>query len=358
MQKPPKTRIVTKGKLSHIVSSLFSLMMIGFIVNLKRLFGIYVNKKWSTDTEIGIIFWRGQFNRAFRFKNIATGRHYFDSLQTYYGYEPKINEKTLIYEGGKARLLVPGNVKSDVKILYFHGGGYSFYAEVTKHFTKMLSEYLGIDFIVPDYPLTPENPHPKQLECAIASYKYLLESGYMPSKLVLAGDSAGGHLALMLLSEIKKQNLAMPALVIGLCAWTHTGEYGDSLYENDKYDLVQGYMAVRFGKWLKNEKYDDRQISPMFQDYSKCAPIYLQGGSREVLIDMIRDFAVKNEKEGVKIALDIFDEMTHEFQANGTYLPESALALERIAEAINCFTDDEYNNQKFRKLEISKVFTF
>jgi acetyl esterase/lipase len=113
----------------------------------------------------------------------------------------------------------------------------------------MLASLLGARLFAPDYRLTPEHQHPAQQDDALAAFRYLLAEGIDPKRLVVIGDSAGGHLTLMLLVALRDAGLPQPALAVGLCPWTDIWERGRSLYANDPYDCVQEYMAVRFGKW-------------------------------------------------------------------------------------------------------------
>ena len=75
-------------------------------------------------------------------------------------------------------------------------------------------------------------------------------------------------------------------------------------------------------------------LSPIEQDFTGLAPVYLQAGGREILHDMIRDFALKLASDARHVTLDVWPEMTHVFQAHGLTLPESREALERIAAAL------------------------
>ncbi|MBX3524721.1 MAG: alpha/beta hydrolase [Rhodoblastus sp.] len=216
-----------------------------------------------------------------------------------------------------------------------HGGGYAFHAAVSRRFADMLAALLGLRVFAPDYRLTPEHPHPAQIEDALAAFRHLLACGIDPKDIVVIGDSAGGHLALMLLQALRDAGLPQPMLAIGLCPWTDTGNRGESLRANDRYDLVQGYMALRFGEWLARAgAFTREELSPIHQDFSGLAPLYLQGGGREVLIDMIRDFASVVARQDCDVTLDVWPQMTHDFQAHGRTRPESGEAIDRIRAAI------------------------
>jgi acetyl esterase/lipase len=212
---------------------------------------------------------------------------------------------------------------------------------MSKRFAAMLAHHCGARLFAPDYRLTPEHPHPAQAEDALAAWRYVAGST-PPEKLVVIGDSAGGHMALTLLQSLRAQGLPQPALCIGLCPWTDIGNRGASITTNDRYDVVQGWMARRFGEWLDPEgRHGRAALSPIAQDYKGLAPIYLQAGGREVLCDMIRDFATAQAEHGADVLLDIWLDMPHDFQAFDTEKQSSTEALSRIRSAVTYHVDKE-----------------
>jgi acetyl esterase/lipase len=290
---------------------------------------------WSSDFEIGNLFWRGQFNRAFAMMDIREARLYIDSLQTWTDEVYDVVRRASPPGAPKGYWISPPAPCSEATLLYLHGGGYAFHAGISHRFADMLASLLKARVFALDYRLTPEHPHPAQLDDAVAAYRALLAAGVDPKRLVVIGDSAGGHLTLMTLVALRTAGLPQPTLAVGLCPWTDVGERGRSLQVNDRYDLVQGWMAVRFGEWLAGSTSASREtLSPIHQSYEGLAPIYLQGGGREVLIDLIRDFARVLVDQGCDVTLDVWTEMTHDFQAHGLTRPESAEAIARIRAAI------------------------
>ncbi len=304
--------------------------------------------RWPLDFEIGTLFWRGQFNHAFAMDDIVEARRYFDSLQTLTDEEYDVACTPSPPDAPKGYWIAPREPRSDLTLLYLHGGGYAFHAAISRRFAEMLAGLLGTKLFAPDYRLTPEHPHPAQLQDALAAYRYLLKEGTDPKRLVVVGDSAGGHLTLMTLLGLRDAGLPQPALAVGLCPWTDIGDRGKSLYANDRYDLVQGYMAIRFGEWLTGGKsYSREDLSPIHQRYTGLAPMYLQGGGREVLIDMIRDFARTVAEQGCAVTLDVWPDMTHDFQAHGLSHPDSAEAVERLKQAIASYAGAKPNSAAF-----------
>jgi acetyl esterase/lipase len=165
----------------------------------------------------------------------------------------------------------------------------------------------------------------------LAAYRHLLNAGVDTSRLIVGGDSAGGHLALMLLAKLCEADLPQPALVVGLSPWTDIGLRGNSQFGNDPYDLVQGYQTLLYGAWLKGDTgCSDIELSPIHQSFRRAAPIYLQAGGKEILVDMIRDFAEVLLVKGVQVRLDVWEHMNHEFHAYGDTVPQSQQAIDCI----------------------------
>ena len=328
-------QIIVNGPFRYSAKSLASLLLISAKVALRRPFVGPLAPGWSLRFEIGNLFYRQQFEGAFALPDIREGRKYFDSLLVLAGGDCPVERHPTFADAPKGEWITPRKLKSDVTLLYLHGGGYAFYAAITHHFAGMLAAHLGARMFALDYRMTPEHPYPAQEEDALAAYRYLLAQGVDPKRLVVIGDSAGGHLTLMTLVALRQAGLPQPALAIGLSPWADIGDRGESLRANNRYDLLQSNRVLRFSDWLvKASGYSRERISAVSQDYAGVAPIYLQGGGREVLIDMIRDLARAVVEQGHEVMLDVWPEMTHEFHAHGLTRPESAEAIARLQAAI------------------------
>ena len=234
----------------------------------------------------------------------------------------------------KGTWYLPRHRRGDTTVLHFHGGGYAFYGGISRRHVAMLAHRLGVPVFAPDYRLTPEHPHPAQAEDALTAWHHVL-SRVPAEQIVVTGDSAGGHMALMLLQSLKAQAEAQPALCVGLCPWTDIADRGDSLHSNDRYDLVQGWMALKFGEWLDpGGVYGRAQLSPISHDFSGLAPIYIQLGGREVLRDMILEFVEVQKTMGAAIACDLWPDMPHNFHAYDSLKQSSTEALAKLADVV------------------------
>ena len=334
-------KYITQGKLSHRLRGALTMLATMADVLARRALGKPLVPEWLIPFEIATLFFRHQFNHALSLKDVAEGRAYFDSF--FPVVEPHFPVDILPGEpdGPPGNWFIPHGHTSPLTMLYFHGGGYTFYFEVSKYFIARLAHLLQVPIFSLDYRLTPEHSHPAQIEDAMAAYRFLLAQGKNPAQLVLCGDSAGGHLVLMALIALREADLPQPALAMALSPWTDIGLRGASQFGNDRYDMVQGYQTLQYGQWLKGGKnYTDAELSPMGQDFCGTAPIYLQAGGREILVDMIRDFARHAANQHAQIRLDVWKDMTHEFHGYGNTLPQSSQAIARLREAMDWATDE------------------
>ena len=311
----------------------------------RRALGKPLVRQWPLMFEIGTLFYRHQFNHALSLKSMAQTRAYFDSLYVQASASSTWETHASTAPEVPGTWFTPVKISSPCTLLYFHGGGYAFYADVTRHFIGMLSSWLEMPIFAVDYRLTPEHPHPAQIHDALAAYRGLLNTGMDPAHIVIGGDSAGGHLMLMTLIELRKAGLPQPRLALGLSPWTDIGRHGDSQFGNDRYDMVQGYQTLLYGQWLKGDgNWTDAQLSPINQELHGLAPIYLQAGGKEILVDMIRDFAHEALRQGARVRLDVWEHMTHEFHGYGDMLPESRQALNRLKAAMAWARGDTASN--------------
>jgi acetyl esterase/lipase len=325
-------KIKFSGPLAYRLSSFMTVNRIAISTYARHLVGKRMEPSWSAEMEIGVRFCRHQFTKALSHRDIAQGRKIFDSLQTETDDVYEVDVEAIgAPKGHWHRPKVPA---SKAVLLYLHGGGYTFHAGVSKRYASMLAHHVNLQLFAPDYRLTPEHPHPAQADDALAAWEYL--TSLVPAdRIVVVGDSAGGHMALTLLQTLKAKGQPQPALCIGLCPWTDIGDRGESLHSNDVYDLVQGWMALRFGEWLDPDKRFGRSaLSPISFDFTGLAPLYLQAGGRESLRDMIRDFAMVQVENGADVMLDQWDDMPHDFQAYDTFTASSSHALRRISLAV------------------------
>ncbi len=320
------------GTYKHRWINLRDLMWASARIAVNRALGKPVNRAWRWDFEVANLFFRLQMTRAMSMKSLAQARQLIDSIEFDSPPPHKVDIRPSNGSEGCGFWVTPENAVPGRTLMYLHGGGYTFFARAHLGFIAHIACAARAQTFAPDYRLTPEHPYPAQLDDAYAAYRALLAGATAPGQIVLAGDSAGGHLVLSLLNKLRQRGEPMPALGICLCPWTEVGPPSPALYENDAYDWVQGSDTQQFAAWLVgNQKLAAPEISPIaFDGFNGFPPLYMQAGGREVLLDMIVRFARKAAAANAEITLDVWPEMTHDFQAYGSTYPESTQALDRI----------------------------
>jgi acetyl esterase/lipase len=215
--------------------------------------------------------------------------------------------------------------------LYFHGGGYSFYPAMTDNIVAVVTLAAGGRTFVPWYRLAPEHPYPCQLDDALRAYRWLLDAGTAPSQLVLAGDSAGGHLVLVLLLALKAAGLPMPAAAVAISPWTDPRNAGASMVTNRRFDWMSPQMSDHLARWAGPEFVRSGPLdSQNPHDLKGLPPLLVHAGEVEICRDMIEAFCANARRAGADVSYRCFPDMTHDFHGFGDLLPQSREALDDI----------------------------
>lgn len=202
-------------------------------------------------------------------------------------------------------------------ILYCHGGGYSTGSSLyARTLTTKLATSTSMDVLCFDYRLAPEHPYPAAVEDAMQVWNYLMLLGYGARDIILAGDSAGGNLALCLALQLKKEGRLMPRGLVLMSPWTDLTVSGKSHVTKADIDPVLNaeYLERMIVNYAKEQDLTDPMISPLFGDYEGFPPTYIQVGSNEILQDDAVMLYKKLLKSNVSVKLDTFRGMWHVFQ--------------------------------------------
>lgn len=221
-------------------------------------------------------------------------------------------------------------------ILQLHGGGYiGPMKNIYRRFAVLYSKLsLGGDVLTPDYRVAPEHPFPAALEDAVRAYRWLIEEkNYQPGQVVVAGDSAGGGLALALCLYLRDHHMPMPAAVVTMSPWTDLTCSGESHITNYDRDPLFGNSRESM---LYNSSYigehdpKDPYISPVFGQFQGLPPVMIQVGSDEMLLSDSERTADKCREAGVRCRLSVFEGMFHVFQMGMGLIPESREAWKEV----------------------------
>lgn len=234
--------------------------------------------------------------------------------------------------------------RTDYVILQLHGGGYMGAVRNAYYvFAGLYNEVSGgMGVLTPDYRVAPEDPYPAALEDALASYQWLLGQGYGEGRIILAGDSAGGGLAMALCMYLRDHGMALPAGIIAMSPWTDLtagGESYDTNYETDPLFGNTRESMIYQNDYPGDHDKTDPYISPLFGDFCDFPPMLIQAGSIEMLLSDSVSAAAKAKEQGVKVRLSIYEGMFHVFQMGYLAIPESRKAWEEAGKFIEIISE-------------------
>lgn len=235
------------------------------------------------------------------------------------------------------------NQNRDKIILQLHGGGYvAPMRNGYRTFAGLYSEVSrGMSVLTIDYRVAPENPYPAALEDAFSAYCWLLEQGYSSEQVIVAGDSAGGGLAMALCHYLKDKGMQLPCGLIAMSPWTDLtagGESYDTNYEKDPLFGNSRDTLIYNKDYLGDNDPMDYYISPLFGDFRGFPPMLIQVGGYEMLLSDSVSVAAKARGQGCRVRLSIYEGMFHIFQMAAKLLPESRKAWVEIGRFIGTIT--------------------
>lgn len=222
-------------------------------------------------------------------------------------------------------------------ILYFHGGGFVFGSpRTTLCLTAQLVVRTGLRAYSVDYGLAPEHPFPAGIQDTLSAYRALLEEGHDAASIVLAGDSAGGGLAVTTCLAARDAGLPMPAAIVAFSPGLDATRTGESYDTKAGADPIFTRAALDHTGAMYLAGSDPRQplASPaILADLTGLPPMLLQVGTNELLLDDSTRMAARAVAAGVDVILDVTADVPHVFQCfAGGRLDEADQALDRAAQ--------------------------
>lgn len=221
--------------------------------------------------------------------------------------------------------------KPERTMLYLHGGAYVL-GGLGSH--SKLAAQIGhaaeATVYFCDYRLAPEHPYPAALDDALGAYRWMLDQGF--KAIALAGDSAGGGLALATAIAIREAKLPSPSALVLLSPFVDLTLSGESQRTHKARDPMLRAAWLKFGaeRYAYGMAQNDPLVSPLFGNLHALPPMLIHVGSEEILLSDSEHLAGRAKKAGVKVQLKVFEGMWHDFHAHARALPESDQALSEI----------------------------
>jgi acetyl esterase/lipase len=216
--------------------------------------------------------------------------------------------------GVRAEWTSTPNADRDAALLYLHGGGYVIGSlDSHRHLVAEAGRAAASWALSLDYRLAPEHPFPGAVEDALAGYRFLLARGFRPGRIAIAGDSAGGGLVVAAMLAIREAGLAQPACGWCISPWVDMEASGETMTSKAAADpTVQKAGILDMARLYLNGA-DPRAplASPIHADLHGLAPLLIQVGATETLLDDAVQLAKLAGAADVRADLQIWPEMIH-----------------------------------------------
>jgi len=226
---------------------------------------------------------------------------------------------------------------ADSVILCLHGGGYTMGSSKATHvLASFLSTASGCRVLVIDYRLAPEHPFPDALEDTISAYRWLLAQGILPGRIIFAGLSAGGGLALSTLVSLRDAQSALPAGAVLISPWTDLAGTGESVINRAEADpwLTDEMNRFHAALYAGGKELRHPLISPVYADLRGLPWLLIHVGNDEIMLDDSVRVAERAKAVGVEVTLQVWEGLWHVFHAFAYRLPEGRQAIDQIGQFI------------------------
>jgi epsilon-lactone hydrolase len=239
--------------------------------------------------------------------------------------------------GIPAMWAIPKGAAQDRVILSIHGGGFvtgSMYTH--RKLFAHLAKSIGARALILNFGRSPEHVHPGPVNDVVRAYRWLLHQGIQPGHVAFSGDSAGGGLSVTAQLSARDQGLPLPSATLLMSPWVDMAVEGDSWTASGGKDVLftRRETVQRLAGLFLGPGGDPRDplANPLYADLKGLAPVYIQVGGDEALLDDSRRLAERARKAGVDVRLDVFPGMQHTFQMCVGRAPEADDAIRRLAE--------------------------
>ncbi len=268
--------------------------------------------------------------------NIFQLRKDFEQLYLEFSSKQELNIESQNIGDIPAFKICAENAQDDHRILFFHRG--SFTAGSTKDHLDLcgkLSNASGACVFSIDYRLAPEHKFPAAVEDCLTSYLWLLKQGIEPSKIVIAGISAGGTLALLTLLSLRDNGVEPPAAAVCMSPLVDMLFPGHSMVTNRGKDWMIYKRLENIKKvYLKGHDLMQPLASPIYADLHGLPPLLIQVGSRELLLDDIITFHKKAVDSDLEVTFELWKDMFHSFQIFSSCVEEGQNAIDSAGDYI------------------------
>jgi epsilon-lactone hydrolase len=264
---------------------------------------------------------------------IAERRAQYERAEKVFPIPPEVKVERVTAPVAPAEWLRPPSAEAGRVVLYLHGGGYVIGSPRShRHLAAAIAGAAGASALSLDYRRAPEDPFPAAVDDAVACYRWLLEQGIAPGRIVIAGDSAGGGLTVATLVALRDARVPLPAGGVCISPWVDLTLSGASYETKAAADPIVRRPGIEEMARAYLGKTDPRTplASPLFADLRGLPPLLIHVGSDEVLLDDAVQLALRAKAAGVSATLEVWDRMIHVWHWFLPMLEEADSAIQGI----------------------------
>ena len=264
---------------------------------------------------------------------VAERRAQYERAEKVFPTPPEVKVEHVTAGNTPAEWLRPPSAEAGRVVLYLHGGGYVIGSPRShRHLAAAIAAAAGASALLLDYRLAPEHPFPAAVDDARAAYRWLLDQGIAPARIVIAGDSAGGGLTVATLLALREAGLPLPAAGVCISPWVDLTCSGASYQSKAAVDPIvrQAGVAEMARAYLGSTDPRNPLASPLFADLRGLPPLLIHVGGDEVLLDDAVALAERAKAAGVDATLEEYDRMVHVWHWFLPMLDEAQAAVESI----------------------------
>ena len=237
-----------------------------------------------------------------------------DARGLQYGLAADVAVEPVNANGVRAEWTSTPQAERDAALLYLHGGGFVIGSlDSHRHMVAEAGRAARASALALDYRLAPEHPFPSAVEDTVEGYRFLLSRGYRPGRIAIAGDSAGGGLVVSAMVAIREAGLPQPGCGWCISPWVDLEAIGETMSTKAATDpTVQKAGILDMARMYLNGA-DPRSplAAPIYSDLTGIAPLLIQVGAAETLLDDALRLAKAAGSADVRVDLQIWPEMIH-----------------------------------------------
>lgn len=264
---------------------------------------------------------------------LAERRQRLDGLGAQYIVPADVRVEPIDAGGVPAEWTVTPGADPARVILFLHGGGYmSGSIRSHRHMIAQAGREAGARTLAVGYRLAPEHPFPAALDDALAAYRFLLAQNFDPRRVVMAGESAGGGLAIAAATALRDAGDPLPACLWCSSPWVDLRMTGGSMDTKAAVDPLIGraYLTELAAAYLNGADPADPLVSPLFGDLRRLPPMLIQVGSAETLLDDAVRLAGAAGEADVRVTLQVWPGMIHAWALFHPQLHDGRRALAEL----------------------------